>query len=195
MASHGHRRRTRGSRSIRHRRPRVRWVTVADGDGRVRAGQAGVAGGVILERINSTWTTHVVDVLRQPGSADAVAFGPSGFVIGWRYSSTGSTPTRAPGHRRTARRGRVRRWSASRDPSARPGLRSVVAFDGGYLASGYRLTQARAFGGPWTGHPGPRSTTVFGADGTSCGRLVQATDLCRGRPDGSGDGFIWTAPH
>lgn len=142
-----------------------------------------------------TWTSHIVEVLPQPGSADAVTFGPAGFVIvgqildgeyphprAW-VSADGATWTSATMEGRP-------------DPEGETGLRSVVGFDGGYFASGYRLDLGPSF---WTSGDGSTWAQVDDASGSVESYLpaLAASDVSyvAGGATASGGALIWTAPH
>ena len=142
-----------------------------------------------------TWTSHVVEVMPQPGSADAVTFGPSGFVIVGQILDG-----EYPHPRAWASRDGVTWTSATMvglpDLGGETGLRSVVAFDGGYLASGYRLDTGPSY---WTSADGSSWHQVDDGSGSeeASVRALAASDgrYVAGGETGSGEGFIWTAPN
>ena len=132
-----------------------------------------------------TWTTNVVDVMPKPGNAAAVTFGPSGFVIvgqildgEYPHPVAWASPDGAT-------------WSAATmdglpDPAGETGLRLVAAFDGGYLAYGYRLDDTPSF---WTSVDGSSWAQVDDLFGTTPVFVlsIAASDagLRRGRPTGT----------
>jgi hypothetical protein len=132
--------------------------------------------------------------MSKPGNAAAVTFGPSGFVIvgqqlegevpspvAWVSADgttfTASTMVGLPGH------------------AGETGLRSVVAFDGGYLASGYRLQDAPSF---WTSVDGSSWVQVddlFESVQVYPEALAASdSSFVAGGQTAAGGGFIWSAP-
>jgi hypothetical protein len=144
--------------------------------------------------------TRVAEMARGPGypdtiGASAATFGPGGFVIvgqqvdgeipspvAW-VSTDGATWTMAT-------------MNALPDPAGDTGLRSVVAFDGGYFAAGYRLEEYPSF---WTSVDGSSWVQVDDVSNTRP-VYVQAlgasnTTFVAGGQTSDGGAFLWTAPH
>ena len=141
-----------------------------------------------------TWTIHVVDVLPKPGSAGAVTFGPSGFVIVGEILD-GEYPHAVAWASPDGTTWSVAKMVGLADPAGETGLRSVVAFDGGYLASGYRLDMGPSF---WTSVDGSSWVQVddaTGSEGISLQALAASDDVFVAGGDEPGGPFIWTAPH
>jgi hypothetical protein len=142
-----------------------------------------------------TWTTNVVDVLPKPGNAGAVTFGPRGFVIvGQILDGEYPHPVAWSSPDGTT-------WSAATmvglpDPAGETGLRSVVAFDGGYFATGYRLDDTPSF---WTSVDGSSWAQVDDLSGTDSVfvQAIGASDstYLAGGDASAGGAFIWAAPH
>ena len=141
------------------------------------------------------WTTHVVDILPKPGGAGGVAFGPRGFaIVGQMLDGEYPHPVAWSSSDGTI-------WTEASmvgrpDPAGQTGLRSVVAFDGGYFASGYRLDDIPTFwssvdGSSWYQIDDPSATTsaFVNAIGAS------DTTFLAGGQASSGGGFIWSAAH
>ena len=141
------------------------------------------------------WTTHVVDVLPKPGGASGVAFGPQGFAIvgqildgEFPHPVAWASPDGAT-------------WTAATivgrpDPAGQTGLRSVVAFDGGYFASGYRLDEIPTFwssvdGSSWYQIDDPSATTSAFVEAIG----ASDTTFLAGGQTSSGGGFMWSAAH
>ena len=132
-----------------------------------------------------------------PDSIDAsgATFGPGGFVIvGQKVDGEVPSPVAwvsADGIAWT-----TATMNALPDPAGDTGLRSVVAFDGGYLAAGYRLEEYPSF---WTSTDGSSWIQVDDPAGTQP-VYVQAlaasdTTFVAGGQTSDGGAFIWTAPH
>jgi hypothetical protein len=155
-----------------------------------------------LTSTNGTdWTeTRIATMARGPGAPAAiepaaVTFGPGGFVvvgqqlegeyphaIAW-VSPDGLAWTQAV-------------IAGLPDPAGETGLQSVVAFGGGYLASGYRLNDSPSF---WTSIDGSSWAQVddlFGGDEDDVQALgASGTTYVAGGQTGDGGAFLWTAPH
>ena len=147
------------------------------------------------------WTeTLVAQMSRGSGSPDTVGasaatFGSGGFVIvgqvidgevpspiAW-VSADGVTWTEAT-------------MKALPVPAGDTGLRSVVAFEGGYLAAGYRLEEFPSF---WTSVDGSSWAQVDDPSNTPPGyvQALAASDetFVAGGQTSDGGAFIWTATH
>ena len=77
------------------------------------------------------------------------------------------------------------------------GLRSVVAFDGGYFAAGYRLDDIPSFwssvdGSSWAQIDDPLATDPVSVQAIGAG---ETTFLAGGQTLPTGGAFMWAAPH
>jgi hypothetical protein len=142
-----------------------------------------------------TWTHHVVEVMPKPGNAAAVTFGPNGFVIVGQQLD-GEVPSPVAWVSADGATWTSSAMASLPDLAGDTGIRSVVAFDGGYLAAGYRLEEYPSF---WTSADGSSWVQVDDPSGTPPGD-VQAlaasdTTFVAGGQTSDGGAFIWTAPH